>query len=285
MALHLFHCDHLGTPVWLINHKNGKVEWNADIDVWGNVQRCDNPHNLRQSIRMQGQHFDEESGLHYNRHRYYDPAQGRYITQDPIGLRGGWNGYNYVTNPVERIDPLGLSDGFGGYIQAQGSLGINMTEKGATPQEISNAASGLARGDGYGNSWYLDTNGTASLDLSLSADGMVGGSFAAGLSTGKEAGTYIPDLCAYLTACQHLGVGIATSVALTGSVSNAAPSSGITKTIGVLATGGALGDGAIAGTVDLNNPKNATASAGVGVGAGVFAGFITCQTYTKCTIH
>ncbi|MBJ3456916.1 hypothetical protein JGC22_24745, partial [Salmonella enterica subsp. enterica serovar Agona] len=34
--------------------------------------------------------YDEESGLYYNRHRYYNPGQGRYITQDPIGLMGGW---------------------------------------------------------------------------------------------------------------------------------------------------------------------------------------------------
>ncbi|MBU9847774.1 RHS repeat-associated core domain-containing protein [Rahnella ecdela] len=109
MTLHLFHCDHLGTPVGLINHKNGKVEWRADLEVWGNVQSCDNPHKLRQPIRIQGQHFDEESGLHYNRHRYYDPAQGRYITQDPIGLMGGWNGYSYTNNPIQQVDPLGLS--------------------------------------------------------------------------------------------------------------------------------------------------------------------------------
>ncbi|WP_252493757.1 RHS repeat-associated core domain-containing protein [Escherichia coli] len=41
------------------------------------------------SIRLPGQQYDEESGLYYNRHRYYDPLQGRYITQDPIGLKGG----------------------------------------------------------------------------------------------------------------------------------------------------------------------------------------------------
>ncbi|WP_326839129.1 RHS repeat-associated core domain-containing protein [Rahnella laticis] len=57
---------------------------------------------------MQGQHYDEESGLHYNRHRYYDPAPGRYITQDPIGLMGG-NVYSHVNNnPVSLIDPMGL---------------------------------------------------------------------------------------------------------------------------------------------------------------------------------
>ncbi|MGC4513809.1 RHS repeat-associated core domain-containing protein, partial [Escherichia coli] len=43
-----------------------------------------------------------------NRHRYYDPLQGRYITQDPIGLKGGWNFYQYPLNPVTNTDPLGL---------------------------------------------------------------------------------------------------------------------------------------------------------------------------------
>ncbi|PQN50005.1 protein rhsC [Shigella dysenteriae] len=58
--------------------------------------------------RVPGQQYDEESGLYYNRHRYYDPLQGRYITQDPIGLKGGWNFYQYPLNPISNIDPLGL---------------------------------------------------------------------------------------------------------------------------------------------------------------------------------
>ncbi|EHU9713115.1 DUF4329 domain-containing protein [Escherichia coli] len=54
------------------------------------------------------QQHDEESGLYYNRHRYYDPLQGRYITQDPMGLKGGWNLYQYPLNPLQQIDPMGL---------------------------------------------------------------------------------------------------------------------------------------------------------------------------------
>lgn len=68
----------------------------------------ENPHHLYQPYRLPGQQCDEESGLYYNRHRYYDPLQGRYITQDPIGLEGGWNLYQYPLNPVIDTDPLGL---------------------------------------------------------------------------------------------------------------------------------------------------------------------------------
>jgi len=62
-----------------------------------------------QNLRFQGQYFDEETGLHYNRFRYYDPEIGRFISQDPIGLFGGNNLYQYAPNPVEWVDPLGLA--------------------------------------------------------------------------------------------------------------------------------------------------------------------------------
>ncbi|MDW5419275.1 RHS repeat-associated core domain-containing protein, partial [Iodobacter sp. CM08] len=54
---------------------------------------------------------DEESGLHYNRHRYYDPEIGRFISSDPIGLMGGFNTHAYAPNSTEWVDPLGLWKG------------------------------------------------------------------------------------------------------------------------------------------------------------------------------
>ena len=56
-----------------------------------------------------GQYFDEETGLHYNYFRYYDPQTGRYTQSDPIGLIAGPNTYGYAhQNPLIYLDPLGL---------------------------------------------------------------------------------------------------------------------------------------------------------------------------------
>ena len=98
--------DALGTPMQLVT-PNGPP-WLAEPDDWAAVKNQRAVRNFTQPIRFQGQWHDEESGLYYNRHRYYDPQPGRYISQDPIGLRGGTNLYGYVTNPTGMVDPRGL---------------------------------------------------------------------------------------------------------------------------------------------------------------------------------
>ena len=98
--------DHLGTPQKLVG-RNGVVVWAAEFEAFGKanvtVNSIDNP------LRFPGQYFDKETQTHYNFHRDYDPALGRYIESDPIGLKGGYNTYAYVkNNPVNYIDYLGL---------------------------------------------------------------------------------------------------------------------------------------------------------------------------------
>ena len=107
ITTHYYHCDHLGTPLALTD-ANGQIAWAASLDPWGNVLDEYDPHGIGQPIRLPGQIHDRETGLYYNRHRYYDPQMGGYITQDPIGLAGGFNKFSYPLNPLEWTDPLGL---------------------------------------------------------------------------------------------------------------------------------------------------------------------------------
>jgi RHS repeat-associated protein len=106
-----YQCDHLGTPQELTDC-DGKVAWSAQYKAWGQAQEAiseaGRKAGIRNPIRFQGQYLDDETGLHYNRHRYYDPDGARYITADPIGLLGGMNAYEYAPNPTGWTDPLGL---------------------------------------------------------------------------------------------------------------------------------------------------------------------------------
>ncbi|WP_336342562.1 RHS repeat-associated core domain-containing protein, partial [Pseudomonas atacamensis] len=104
-----YQLDHLGTPQELTDY-SGEIVWSAQYDAYGKVAAVTlaGEDYLDQPLRFQGQYFDAESGLHYNRHRYYDPRLGRYLTPDPVKLAGGLNQYQYVPNPTGWVDPLGL---------------------------------------------------------------------------------------------------------------------------------------------------------------------------------
>ncbi len=105
-ALYCCHTDHIGA-VRAVTNPAGIVVWQADYDAFGEAKITIN--DIEQNLRSPGQYFDDETGLHYNRFRYYSPEFGRYLTRDPLGLRGGLNLYNYVGNdPVNSVDPLGL---------------------------------------------------------------------------------------------------------------------------------------------------------------------------------
>ncbi|WP_082036819.1 RHS repeat-associated core domain-containing protein [Pseudomonas rhodesiae] len=107
-----YQLDHLGTPQELTTPE-GDIAWSAHYRAYGEIARLD-VGKLDNPLRFQGQYFDEESGLHYNRHRYYNPDIGRYLTPDPVKLAGGINGYRYVPNPTGWVDPLGLNSCPGG---------------------------------------------------------------------------------------------------------------------------------------------------------------------------
>lgn len=102
----LYHNDPNGCPTTLLD-RNGKVVWAARYNAIGKVDsllvdEVDNP------IRMQGQYFDVESELYYNRYRYFDYGLCAFISQDPLGLFAGENVYEYAPNVWTWVDPLGL---------------------------------------------------------------------------------------------------------------------------------------------------------------------------------
>ena len=130
--VHLYCCDHLGTPVALSN-ENGFNEWWISLDPWGKSSKEHTQKNIKQTIRLPGQHVESESNLAYNRHRYFDPNTSRYTTQDPIGLIGGNNFYSYANNPIIATDPLGLWAGiddliFSGGGAIAGLIGLGVSD-------------------------------------------------------------------------------------------------------------------------------------------------------------
>ncbi|WP_332630923.1 toxin C-terminal domain-containing protein [Citrobacter sp. ESBL3] len=101
--------------------EEGEVHWRGEQGLWGRYQESKKPipkdlypgdvanEEISCDLRYPGQLYDAESGLYYNRYRYYDPELGQYLSPDPIGLAGGIRPQGYVHNPLEWIDPLGLA--------------------------------------------------------------------------------------------------------------------------------------------------------------------------------
>ena len=147
-----FHCQPNGTPERMTD-REGHIRWEGQNSAWGKLLHESIPQETgyAQNLRMQGQYLDRETGLHYNFFRYYDPDSARFTQQDPIGLAGGINLYQYAPNALSWIDPLGLKCGLakqgedlyvGTYGQVRGGnlrSGLNPTH---TPHHaIQNAAS------------------------------------------------------------------------------------------------------------------------------------------------
>ncbi|RQS36208.1 type IV secretion protein Rhs [Burkholderia sp. Bp8992] len=103
---YFFQNDPNGAPVRM-HDLHGKVAWEASYSPTGAATELVTIAAAGQPLRLQGQYFDKESGLHYNRHRYFDPATGSFISPDPIGLEGGRNPYMFAPNPYSWIDPHG----------------------------------------------------------------------------------------------------------------------------------------------------------------------------------
>jgi RHS repeat-associated protein len=99
--------DHIGTPFCMYNTE-GKAVWEGTLDIYGRIKLLQG-NNSDLPFRYAGQYEDGETGLYYNRFRYYDAEAGVYISQDPIRLLGGMQLYGYVNDPTVKVDIFGLS--------------------------------------------------------------------------------------------------------------------------------------------------------------------------------
>jgi RHS repeat-associated protein len=111
-SLYYVHTDHLNTPRRVTRPSDNKLMWSWYSDPFGADLPNENPAaggTFKYNLRFPGQLYDSQAGLSQNYFRDYDPAIGRYVQSDPIGLKGGINTYAYANeNPVSRIDPSGL---------------------------------------------------------------------------------------------------------------------------------------------------------------------------------
>ncbi|HAY4505313.1 TPA: hypothetical protein JZ923_004456, partial [Escherichia coli] len=105
--LHYAVTDTVGRVQELLTEE-GLIVWKGKQQLWGREEGINKDDAPTCRLRFPGQYEDVESGLYYNRFRYYDCDTGQYLCADPIGLDGGTNLYGYVHNPLVWIDPLGL---------------------------------------------------------------------------------------------------------------------------------------------------------------------------------
>ncbi|NMA74724.1 MAG: hypothetical protein GX963_11300, partial [Bacteroidales bacterium] len=100
--------NYLGTPEAMYSEE-GESVWSCELSSYGRVRNFQGDWKGDCPFRYQGQYEDSETGLYYNRFRYYSPEEGMYISQDPIGLAGGDELYAYVHDPNTWIDEFGLN--------------------------------------------------------------------------------------------------------------------------------------------------------------------------------
>jgi RHS repeat-associated protein len=99
--------DHLGTPRAMFD-SNGEEAWGAEVDTYGQLRDVRGPRDAC-PFRFPGQYENGETGLYYNRFRYYDPEAGEYVSQDPARTAAGIRLHAYVRDPLTTCDPFGLS--------------------------------------------------------------------------------------------------------------------------------------------------------------------------------
>jgi RHS repeat-associated protein len=183
--------DYLGTPVEMFD-KDATQSWSVDYDIYGKIRKQHTGNNNDCPFRYLGQYEDDETGLYYNRFRYYDPEEGAYLSQDPIGLHGGTALYAYVSDCNKSVDIFGLNPWSSG--------GFNQWFNNASAQDIANnkdAVSEALRAPGGKHEMFPVSIAKKAKELGFSAEEIKGMSVETSKITftgvTDTAGNVIPD--------------------------------------------------------------------------------------------
>ncbi len=166
MVFYMIHADHLNTPR-VITNATGTPIWTwRNLNAFGDNTPNEDPDGdsnlFTYNLRFAGQYFDTETNLHYNYFRDYEPATGRYLSSDPIGLAGGLNIYGYVLqNPLAYIDPTGLI--VWPYTDEHRQRNRNNQCPSKPPKEKICESRSEGYFDEQGNQWYPDDPRAASI--------------------------------------------------------------------------------------------------------------------------
>lgn len=220
--------DHLGTPRAIVHPGRNVIIWRWDLlpTAFGEHPANEDPdadgRTYTFHLRYPGQYRDS-NGLHYNYFRDYDPAVGRYVQSDPIGLGGGLSTYGYVGgNPISYLDPFGLfcipQDVINGVSGATGGAVGGATAGGRNPRQIAALAIvgaglggllGVAEGGGatemstFFGALGAASSATSKLEMGV---GSVFGAITTALSQELAAG-WAPEPVAHIGAATVGGAG------------------------------------------------------------------------------
>ena len=262
-SYYFYHNDHLGTPQSMTD-QNGDIVWEATYEAFGKAT-VDLESTVVNNLRFPGQYWDEETGLHWNWNRYYDPGTGRYVSKDPLGIWAfDYNLFRYgLGNPVRYYDNDGL---------LASDNPIHRSVEKFIDRFLESNKGAILQGGFQASVHYFAAG------VSVSCGGMVGGN-------SKGSGG-----CVFCQACVRVGPG------LYGGAGGVAGLSGTNRNLSDAAGGFSIGAGAdfgvgpsIGGATSVGVDEKGINSIGgtgpvgkAGGGFGISMGIDICYTKAVC---
>jgi RHS repeat-associated protein len=274
-AVYSYHADHMGTPRRMTDAQ-GRVVWSAEYRAFGDaivrVQEVPNP------LRFPGQYFDEETGLHYNRFRYYSPQLGRYLSRDPVTFLAGTNFYSYAgNNPVSVSDPMGLWPSWKtvACVVAAVAVGVVVAAAVVAAAPVVLAAVGATAAAAAVSAGTVCLATAAVTAVSVVVGGAAAGAFGYGLNEYLEHGFNLK--CIFKEAARGAKIGAVAALPFAALpfaplVLSAGAAAVATGTVGFAAAGGVSGAISYLGEIKTNP---AAKFSWLGLGASVVAGAAT----------